>query len=80
MKTLDLLGWLVSRAKEYRDDAIASVNRNAHMNDCKGKCGLTQTQVDAILCDFINRCASHQCVDLALYSIDLEKDNEQPGN
>lgn len=67
----ELIGWVKDRAVEYREKAKDSVERNSHMNDLGGECRLTQTEVDALLTDFVNYCGVHQGVDYAMYASDL---------
>lgn len=69
MTVLELLNFLTREAKEYRKDCANSILRNKHMNQAKEQ--PSQDTVDAILTDFINRIASRQNVDLALYTKDL---------
>ena len=64
---LDLLQYLEAAAKKYRKNAVKSVNRNCHMNDCEGKVNIPQSIVDALLVDFINFVGVEQGVDFGLY-------------
>lgn len=59
--------------KDYRTDAIASVARNKHMNNLKGKVSvLTQDLVDALLVDFLNYFALRVGgMDYGMYTSDL---------
>ena len=75
----ELLNLLTSDARKYRDGALASVERNIHMNDLasrdlqrlKRNRQLIQRLIDALLVDFINMVGVGQCVDCALYTKDL---------
>ena len=69
MNTLELLELLKRIAKEYRQDCVASLARNRHMN--QGFCEVDQKTVDAILVDFINKVGTSHSVDYALYTKDL---------
>lgn len=71
-----LIDWIKSRAVEYRGKATASVKRNRHMNDLGGECRLTQSEVDALLTDFVNFCGIHQGIDYAMYASDLASEDE----
>ena len=69
----ELLEFLTREAKEYREDCVSSINRNKHMNNCKGECSIEQNDVDAVLVGFINKIAAKGGVDYALYAKDLVK-------
>ena len=67
----DLLNYLTEKAKDYRLDAVKSINRNRHMNDLDRVTKVSQKVVDALLVDFINYVGTQQCVDYGLYTKDL---------
>lgn len=73
LKIKDVLYRLIDIAKDYRFKATHRINRSQHMNDMNGEFHATQKEIDAILTDFINVIAAEDCVDLALYTKDLEK-------
>lgn len=63
---------MVEFAKEYiKRDAIASIRRNSHMNNCCDKKYIDQDVVDAVLVDYINFTAMKMCMDWGLYTKDL---------
>ena len=70
----ELIEWIKNRAVEYRKDAVASINRNSHMNLLNGRCKLTQDEIDALLTDFVNSCGAQQGLDYGMYAIDLATD------
>ncbi len=70
MTKIDLLEMLTRIAREHRLDANASLTRNDHMHVWR-EGDLEQTAIDALLTDFINKVATFQGVDYALYSKDL---------
>lgn len=76
----ELLKLLEIEAKGYRKNALASIARNKHMNDLspedleslkKLDQPFLQRVIDALLVDFINYFAVGQCIDLGLYTKDL---------
>lgn len=73
----ELVKYLEQVARDYRTDALLSINRNSHMNELKGVSYLSQQQVDAVLADYINFVAACQGIDLGLYTSDL---NEKPSH
>lgn len=70
MKAIELTDLLIGYAKEYRLQCRASLLRNNHMHDAYPD-NIRQTQVDAILVDYINFIANKHCMDLGLYTKDL---------
>ena len=80
----EMLGFLTSEAKRYRQEALASIERNGHMNDLSGKNiqhlkkrpKLTKRLIEALLVDFINEIEAAWCVDYALHTRHL--DDHQP--
>lgn len=74
MTSIDLIEWIRCRAVDYRLKAVASINRNSHMNQLNGMCRMNQFEVDAVLADFVNFCGSHQGIDYAMYASDLKSD------
>jgi hypothetical protein len=71
MMTIEVLEQLAEDAKKYRADAQRSLKRNEHMNDLKSDDVPTQTQIDAVLVDFINFIGMCRAVDYAMYTKDL---------
>lgn len=71
MMALDLCKLLERNARQYRQDAIASLYRNKHMRRDDFDTVL-QPAIDAVLTDFINYVAREQGIDLALYDKDLQ--------
>lgn len=69
----ELVEWIAERAKEFRPDAIPSINRNSHMNALAGKCEITQPEADALLVSFVNFCGLYLGIDYAMYTVDLEQ-------
>lgn len=72
MTVLEILKLLTEEAKDYRKRCVESINRSSHMNNCKGKCNISQDDVDAVLVDFINKIGSRRWVDYGLYTKDLQ--------
>lgn len=76
----ELLNLLTKEAKRYRRQAIASIERNGHMNDLSRKDiirlkkdrQLTQRVLDALLVDFINAVGVGQCIDYGLCTKDVK--------
>jgi hypothetical protein len=62
---------LIDMAKEYRLKAKENVIRNGHMNETKNF-NVSQTDIDAILVDYINFVMYKQGLDLGLYTKDLK--------
>lgn len=71
MTVLEILKLLTEEAKDYRKNCVHSINRNSHMNNCKGQCTISQDDIDAVLVDFINKIGSRRWVDYGLYTKDL---------
>lgn len=75
-----LLNLLTKEAKRYRRQALASIERNGHMNDLSQKDlmrlkrdrQLTQRVIDALLVDFINIVGVGQCLDYGLYTKNIK--------
>lgn len=72
MTVLEILELLTKEAKDYRKECVKSINRNSHMNNCKGQCCISQDDVDAVLVDFINKIGVRRWVDYGLYTRDLQ--------
>lgn len=76
----ELLNLLTEQAKRYRRQALASIERNRHMNDLSRKDivrlkrdrQLTQRVIDALLVGFINAVGVGQCIDYGLYTKDVK--------
>ncbi|MBI3045934.1 MAG: hypothetical protein HYY86_00095 [Candidatus Harrisonbacteria bacterium] len=76
----DLLNLLEKEAEKYRLQALASIERNRHMNDLsvedlaqlKKNQQLTQRVINALLVDFINVVGTSQCCDYGLNTKQLE--------
>lgn len=73
----ELVKYLEQVARDYRTDALLSINRNSHMNELNGVSYLSQQQVDAVLVDFINFVAACQGIDLGLNTQHI---NEKPSH
>ena len=73
----ELIGWVKNRAVEYRDQSVDSIKRNSHMNDLGGECRLTQTEVDALLTDFVNFCGVHQGIDYGMHATNLADESSK---
>ena len=79
----ELLNLLSEEAKKYHIEALASVERNRHMNNLspqdlrrlRKKQQLTQRLIEAVLVDFINNVGVGQCLDYALYTKHLTPRN-----
>lgn len=77
-----LLNFLTEEAREYRKDALSSLEWNRHMNNLSSKDiskmkkerQRHQRIVDALLVDFINTVGANQGVDYALYTKHFKKD------
>gem|GEM_PF-2381512 len=74
---MELLGLLTREAKEYRKQALKSIERNRHMNGLllrntaslkRIKSLLIQKIIDALLVDFINCIGAKQGIDYALHT------------
>lgn len=74
LKVRDVLYRLIDIAKEYRLKSVPRINALQHMNDMGGEFHVTQKEIDAILTDFINVIAADDCVNLGLYTKDLQKE------
>lgn len=70
MNTITLLESLTKYAELYRSECAESVKRNSHMNQASGD-AVKQCDIDAILVDFINFIGMRNCVDYALYTMDI---------
>ena len=76
----EFLDLLTTKAQEYRNKALASIERNRHMNNLsskdisklKNEQQLTQKLIDALLVDFINSVGAGQCMDYGLYTKHLK--------
>jgi hypothetical protein len=77
MRSGELIQLLEKRAKEYRVDAVPSIDRNSHMNAIGGECRLTQDEIDAVLTDYINYVAFHFGIDYGMYARDLASDKKE---
>jgi hypothetical protein len=73
----ELLKLLTNHAKDYSKLAVNSVKLNSHMNDVPDKESVTQSNVDAILVDYINYIASLYGVDYGLYAEDLKDEKKK---
>ena len=74
MNTIDFLNLTTKYAKEYKNGAQDSINRNKHMNEVKGK--IEQSHIEAVLVDFINYIAAKNSVDYCLYTSDFSTSEE----
>ena len=77
-----LLKLLTEEAREYRKEALSSLERNSHMNDLseedferlrKNRL-VTKKLIDALLVDFINYVATGQCCDYGLHTGHISND------
>ena len=76
----ELCDLLIRDAKDYKyEGVLESITRNWRMNDYDGE-EIKETTIDAILVDFINYVASHQGLDLGLYTKDLKGDRIENRN
>ena len=73
MTALDLLNLLTNCAKDYREDAQVSLERNNHMNEIEPGEVVQQRIIDAVLVGFINNIGAKHGIDYALYTPDLKK-------
>lgn len=81
MTKKDLLELLEKKAKNYREEALDSIERNNRMNNLtaadfkkiKGEIKYSKRLIDALLVDFINSVATGQGIDLGLYTKHLKK-------
>lgn len=80
---IELAELLIKRAKEYSKDAQESVVRNRHMNEIEEGEVVQKRHIDAVVVDFINFIGNKMCMDIALYTDDLqekrvEEESEKP--
>ena len=61
--------------KYYADGVIESIKRNSHMNNYSGE-EIEDETIKAILVDFVNDLCAKQCIDLAMYTLDLDSKNK----
>lgn len=64
---------LINSAREYKKGAQESLIRNNHMNDIKDGELIEQRIIDAVIVDYINFVAATMCMDLGLYTKDLNE-------
>lgn len=69
----ELIDLLTKRGREYRNDAQESLVRNNHMNDIEEGELIQQRIIDAVVVDFINFIGSKMCMDVGLYTEDLNE-------
>ena len=67
-----LVDMLCRDASAFHVDGIEQVNRDSHLNEMMGDCGLSQKQLDAVVCAFVNYVARRRGCDLALHTKDLD--------
>ena len=70
---IDVLDLLKRYAQAYRLDCLSSLKRNSHMNQYSQEV-IRQSDIDAILVDFINYVGVRQGIDYALYAVDLKEE------
>lgn len=73
MTKRELIDLLVKRAKEYRNNAQESLVGNRHMNKIEEGEQVQQRHIDAVITDFINFIGNKMCMDVALYTDDLNE-------
>lgn len=76
MRNSKLLDLLTEYAKEYHKKGTSSLERNKHMHGERFIDSVRQTTIDAVLVDYINFIATHNGIDYALYTEDLEHLNK----
>ena len=75
MKTTDTKGAYPMRALEMVEfiESAARNFRESYMNEVNTSLVVDQKVLDAVIVDFVNYIAVSQCIDLALYTEDLQK-------
>lgn len=75
MKTTDTKGAYPMRALEMVEfiESAARNFRESYMNEVNTSLVVDQKVLDAVVVDFVNYIALSQCIDLALYTEDLQK-------
>ena len=69
--TGQLIDLLCEDAKAYLPEAVESIKRNNHMNMCTNETTIDRVVVDAAITDFINFVGARRCVDVGVYTRDL---------
>lgn len=68
-----LVDRFVGYAKDYIKISAESIKRNNHMNNLESDLVIPKDVINAVVVDFINFIATEHCIDLGLYTKDLEE-------
>lgn len=77
MNKIDLLQMVSTNAAEYSLTANESIQRNGHMNIVDDNIDIPQDKIEALLVDFVNFIGMKQGIDYAMYTSDLNKEQEK---
>ena len=70
----DFFELVMKHGKAYIKDAQESIVRNNHMNEIEDGEQVQQRHIDAVLVDFINHIGNKMCMDMGIYTEDLNKE------